>query len=124
MKKLIHVYFLIAASFCSIEAGDKSKMLQDLDFIKSTFETKYAPFEWKKSHFGWSLEEQINFAKIQILTFDSLTVKDYQRILHSFFISTCDYHVSSQFYSTESAVLPFSVKKVEGKYIISESNLD
>ncbi len=120
MKKLIYIYFLSAASFSCLEAGDKTKMLQDLDVIKSTFETKYAPFEWKKSHFGWSLEEQINFAKIQILTFDSLTVKDYQRILHAFFKSTCDYHVSAQFYSTELALLPFNVKKVSGKYLISE----
>ncbi|MBA3602899.1 MAG: protease-like activity factor CPAF [Parachlamydiaceae bacterium] len=121
MKKLIYIYFLIAASFCCLEAGDKAKMLQDLDVIKSTFETKYAPFEWKKAHFGWSLEEQINFAKIQILTFDSLTVKDYQRILHAFFISTCDYHVSAQFFSTELALLPFKVRKLNEKYLISES---
>ncbi len=95
-------------------------MLQDLDIIKNAFETKYAPFEWKKSHFGWSLEEQMRLAKIKILTFDSLTVKDYQRILHAFFISTCDYHVQEIYYSTELALLPFEIKKVNGKYFITE----
>lgn len=122
MRKWLCLFFLIPMGLCSVHAGDKTKMLQDLDVIKSIFETKYAPFEWKKSHFGWSLEEQINLAKIKILTFDSLTVKDYQRILHSFFISTCDYHVHDSYYSTEFALLPFKVKGVNGKYFISGVN--
>lgn len=121
MRKTAQYFFLLLmTSFCGLSAEDKSKMLQDLDIIKSTFETKYAPYEWKKSYLGWSLEEEITQAKIKILSLNSLTVKDYQRILHSFFISTCDYHVSDVYYSTEVALLPFDVKSANGKYFISK----
>lgn len=123
MRKTAQYFFLLLmTSFCGLSAEDKSKMLQDLDIIKSTFETKYAPYEWKKSYLGWSLEDEITQAKIKILSLNSLTVKDYQRILHSFFISTCDYHVSDTYYSTEVALLPFDVKSVNGKYFISNVN--
>lgn len=120
MHKLICFVYLIILGISSLEAADKAKMLQDLDIIKSTFETKYAPYEWKKSYFGWSLEEEINFAKIKVLSLDSLSVKDYQKILHGFFISTRDYHVGDQYHCTEMAMLPFNVKSINGRYFITE----
>lgn len=121
MRKIAQYFaLLIMASCCMLSAEDKSKMLQDLDIIKSAFETRYAPYEWKKTYLGWSLEEEITNAKIKVLSLNSLTVKDYQRILHSFFMSTCDYHVSDMYYSTELALLPFKVKSANGKYFISE----
>lgn len=119
-------FILLLFSFCTLflNAGDKAKMLQDLEIIKATFETRYAPYEWKKSHFGWSLEEEINIAKIKILSLESLSVKDYQKILHTFFISTCDYHVHDEYYSTELSVLPFCVKSANGKYYVTKIQKD
>lgn len=124
MRLFFYVAFTILTFFCQIEAADKAKMLQDLEIIKSTFETRYAPYEWKKSYFGWSLEEEINIAKIKILSLDSLSVKDYQRILHAFFISTRDYHVHDEYYSTELALLPFGVNSVDGHYYITKIHKD
>lgn len=103
-----------------IDAADKSKMLLNLDIIKNSFEVKYAPVEWKKKYSGWDLEEEINLAKLKIIAAGPLTVKEYQRILHAFFISTRDYHVHDLYYSTEMAILPFVVKGVGGKYFITE----
>ncbi|MBA3237864.1 MAG: protease-like activity factor CPAF [Parachlamydiaceae bacterium] len=124
MHKIASYFFLLLiTAFCSVSAEDKNKMLQDLDIIKSAFETRYAPYEWKKNYLGWSLEEEILNAKVKILSLNSLSVKDYQRILHSFFISTCDYHVSDVYYSTELAMLPFDVKSANGKYFISNINV-
>lgn len=123
-KAALHVFLLLLAPFCGVTAEDKTKMLQDLDIIKSTFETKYAPYEWKKSYLGWSLEDEITSAKVKVLSLNSLSVKDYQWILHSFFNSFCDYHVSDVYYSTELALLPFEVKSANGRYFISGVNAE
>lgn len=119
MKKFLIIFILFNVPLL---AENINKVLKDLEVIQNVFETKYAPYEWKKSYFGWSLEEEINLAKIKILSLSSLSVKDYQRILHSFFISTCDYHVIDCYYSTEEALIPFTVKSVNGKYIFTEVN--
>lgn len=122
MHKYLNTFLFAISALTCLNAGDKSKMLQDLDIIKSTFETKYAPYEWKKSYFGWSLDEEISIAKVKILSLNALSVKDYQKILHAFFISTCDYHVSDSYHSTEMAMLPFEVKCVNGKYFITKTH--
>jgi len=95
-------------------------MLKDLDIIKNTYEVKYAPAEWKKTYMGWDLDDQINQAKSLIQIAGPLTVKDYQKILHAFFISMNDYHVHESYFSTELAILPFTVSGVNGKYFFSE----
>ncbi|MBA2726881.1 MAG: protease-like activity factor CPAF, partial [Parachlamydiaceae bacterium] len=78
--------------------------------------------EWKKDYAAWSLDEEIDLAKAKIESSENMTVHDYQRILHSFFISTRDYHVSNEYYSTEMALLPFEVKSAEGHYIITDAS--
>lgn len=124
MHSLYYFLIFLLTFLCTLNAADKAKMLQDLDIIKSTFETRYAPYEWKKTYFGWSLEDEINIARVKILSLESLSVKDYQKILHAFFISTCDYHVHDEYYSTELSILPFSVKSANGKYYITKIEKD
>lgn len=97
----------------------KNKMIADLDIIKNTFEVKYAPAEWKKIYADWDLDEQIDLAKAKVITQDTLTTKQFQRIVGEFFKSTRDYHVGVYFYSTESAFLPFRVQGVNNKYFIA-----
>ena len=118
--------FLAASSLVivtSLSAGPlqvtKDKMLNDLDIIKNTFEVKYGPAEWKKEYADWSLDEQIDLAKVKVLETKNITIKDYQRILLGFFNSTRDYHVGVSFYSTEAAFLPFRIHSTEGKYYIA-----
>lgn len=118
----IGVFALILPILCF--AGDKeqllkTKMLSDLDIIKNTFEVKYAPAEWKKHYAQWDLEEKISEAKAKVLAKDHITVRDYQKILSSFFNSTRDYHVSVQFHSTSVASLPFRVQGANGRYFIA-----
>lgn len=120
MRSLFYIVLMASTMLFQLEAADKSKMLQDLEIIQSVFETKYAPYEWKKSYFGWSLEEEIEIARIKILSLNSLSVKDYQKILHAFFMSTRDYHVHDEYFSTELSTLPFNVKLAEGKYYITQ----
>jgi hypothetical protein len=122
MRKLLYFIFLLTSSFSILQGANAARMVQDLDIIKSTFETKYAPYEWKKSYFGWSLEEEINIAKMKVISLNSLTVKDYQRILHAFFISTHDYHVHDYYHSTEISLLPFEVSSINNVYYITDVN--
>ncbi len=121
---LIFTFFAFSIFNLPIQAvtSHKDKMLRDLDIIKSTFEAKYAPFEWKKDYAGWSLDQEIDLAKAKIESSNALTVHDYQKILHTFFISTRDYHVSNEYYSTEVALLPFSVKSAHGHYYITDAS--
>lgn len=119
MRNILFLFTLLVATHSDLTANNKDRVLRDLDIIKSTFETKYAPFEWKKAYSNWSLDDEIDRAKAQVNQTQSLTVHDYQKILHTFFISTCDYHVSNQYHSTEMALLPFTVKSAGGRYFIS-----
>lgn len=97
----------------------KDRMKSDLDFIRNTFEVCYAPKEWKQSYAGWELDSSIQQTKDKIDNTTGITVKQYQRIVNEFFNSTKDYHTGVYFWSTESAMLPFSVRTAEGRYFIS-----
>lgn len=119
LKKFLFMVLVVFTPAMALAENTKEKMMNDLDIIKSTFEVKYAPKEWKKIFNNWELEEQINLAKVKIAETDNITVKDFQRILHQFFSSTKDYHVGVQFYSTEMAMLPFRVHSTHGKYYVA-----
>lgn len=97
----------------------KSKMIEDLDRIKQTFEIKYAPLEWKQVYSGWDLNEKIKLAKLQVLMKEPITVKDYQQIVLHFFASLQDYHSSVFFHSTELSLLPFLIYSAENRYFIA-----
>jgi len=99
--------------------GKRERMLADLDFIKNVFHDNYAPAEWKKAYSGWDSEVAIMETKQQILDNDFLSVKQFQKMLKSFFISAKDYHVSVLFHSTEKASLPFRIKGANGRYFFS-----
>ena len=125
MKRLINTLIcvislptlLIAAS---VDDSRKSAMYNELDFIKSVFESKYAPTEWKRAYFGWDLEKEVETAKAHIAKINPITLKDYQREVLRLLNSTKDYHVQTLFCSTEAAFLPFGVKRASGKYLITQ----
>jgi hypothetical protein len=102
----------------NIDDANRKKMLNDLNSIKSTFEVKYAPSDWKRFYADWDLEEQIRKAQKQIQETFPITIKDYQHIIRGFFNSTKDYHVRVAFYSTEVAMLPFRIQSADGRYYI------
>lgn len=97
----------------------KSKMMGDLDFIRNTFRVHYAPLEWKGSYTGWDLEQEIEKCKQRVENSSNISTKDFQKIIKDFFNSVQDYHVSVDFYSTEVATLPFSIKGAEGRYFFT-----
>lgn len=97
-------------------------MLRDLELRQSIFDVKYAPKEWKKKYINWTLEAEIAKARQKIDASPFLTVKGYQKILRAFFQSFCDHHVGILFHSTETAVLPFSIKNAGDKYFVTEAN--
>lgn len=97
----------------------KNQMKADLDFIRNTLEVHYAPAWWKNSYIGWDLDHEINAVKTTIDASNEISVKDYQILVRNFFKSMRDYHVSVEFFSTEAASLPFSIKGAEERYFIS-----
>lgn len=100
----------------------KPQMLRNLDFIKNTFESTYAPSVWKKKHFNWDLDVEIENAKKCVQGKKTITLDEYHEILKKFFKSTRDYHVNIRFTSTESATLPFTVKQSNNRYFFSYIN--
>lgn len=97
----------------------REQMNLQLDLMADIFEVRYAPLEWKKSLFGWDLQQEIRRVKEYIADAPDLTVKQFQQALRSIFLSGKDYHLDINFYSTESAQLPFKIKPVSGKCLIS-----
>lgn len=114
-KKISFLLLLPLVLFADIT----SRMCADLETIKGIFETQYAPMEWKESYLGWSLNSEIEFAKLRVITTPDITIKDYQRIVRDFFRSTQDFHVNATFFSTESAMLPLSIKSADGRYFVT-----
>jgi hypothetical protein len=100
------------------------KMKQHLDIIKNILDVGYAPAKWKESHLGWSLEKEIEKAKNKIDESQELTTKDFQKIVHDFFMSMHDLHVSVRFHSTEYASLPFLIKGANDTYFITHIKED
>ncbi|HEV8051297.1 MAG TPA: protease-like activity factor CPAF [Parachlamydiaceae bacterium] len=106
------------AGLCEKSSNRHKQMLGDLDFIANTFEINYAPLDWKSISFGWDLENEKLKAKSLVLGDTPISSKQFQRIIKNFCISTKDYHVVPQFYSTEWATLPFQIQIADGRYFI------
>lgn len=118
---IIAIFFIPLSVNASVPNPDltRKRMINDLEFVKNVFEVKYAPKDWKESHLNWDLDLEIDTAKSKILSLQNPSTKDFQIILKHFFNSSKDYHASVKFYSTESAQLPFIVKRAEKKYFIT-----
>ncbi len=120
-------YVFVAALVCAspvargevIHLGEsllKKRVLSDLDSIRNIFEVKYAPLKWKQEWAGWNIDQAIEEAKDSVKSMSSPTLKECQGVIKDFFNSTHDYHVGVEFYSTESALLPFMIKGSNKRY--------
>lgn len=104
---------------CGItEAQKKEEMIRDLEVIRHTYNIVYAPFQLKKELFGYEWEEAFEQAKNQVNSTPRITVKEFHQIVRKFLGSLKDYHVQANFYSTEYATLPFTIKEAENRYFI------
>lgn len=121
MRTIFIATMLIITGF--IGAGErtiKERMKADLDTIYNTLELQYAPLKWKQNHSEWNFATELQKAKNKIDHFNPISLRDYQGIVRDFFRSAQDYHVVVEFYSTETASLPFRVKGAAGKFFITE----
>ncbi|HEV8051108.1 MAG TPA: protease-like activity factor CPAF [Parachlamydiaceae bacterium] len=107
-----------APAYSPILSQQKELMLNDLGFIQNLFKITYAPTEWKNELFGWNLEQEISDVRQNIMLKMDLSVKEFQMMLRTLLNRIRDYHVQIEFYSTETARLPFSIQRAEGKYYI------
>lgn len=126
LNKILLFFILMYLPFSVFSQNNlqvkKDKMCAHMDLLKGLFEDNYAPQVWKREHLKWKIEEELQKAKEKIQLKDSITIKDYQRIVRAFFQSMHDYHVFVNFYSTETASLPFQVKGANDRYFISHVN--
>lgn len=106
-------------AFCSQEE-EKARMHMDLRVIENTFQTQYAPLEWKSIFSNTNIAEEFALRHAQIDSFQGMSIKDYQRIIKQFFDSMQDYHVGVSFFSTEAAQLPFLIKSANGRYYLAD----
>ncbi len=96
----------------------KTKMLADIDFITNTFDSVYAPADWKKQIINWDLQIEAEKARNKIQSSESINLKEYQLIVKDLLKSTQDYHVNVGFFRSKSATLPFTIKSAENRYFI------
>ncbi|MEZ5314854.1 MAG: protease-like activity factor CPAF [Chlamydiales bacterium] len=118
----------IGTSFAAIPSNQssltKKRVLADLDSIHTIFSVKYAPLKWKEESTTWRLDQAIQEAKNKIENQSYPTLKECQVVIRDFFNSVCDYHTHVEFYSTESASLPFLIKGANQRYFICEIDSD
>jgi len=112
--------FLCVSVCCeAVSVKTREKMIDYLDGIVQVFDDKYAPAEFKKAQFDWTMEEALAEAKSSVIKDPDLDLKQFQRILAKLLGTTRDAHVSVSFFSTEAASLPFAVKSVDERYYVS-----
>lgn len=117
--KSIFSFFTALILSASVHADPvKDSVSMELAFIKRVFETGYAPMQWKKEHFGFDLQAEYGNALNALAAKGEVTAADYREVISGFLRSTRDYHVGVQFYSTESASLPFLVNGINGRYFV------
>jgi Peptidase family S41/PDZ domain len=119
--KLVTFLFLPLYSFANFDSSEaiQSKMISNLEIIQNTFDTQYAPKEWKYSHFGWELKNEMDLTKEKIVALPNPSLADFHHLVKGFFRSTRDYHANAYFYSTAISYLPFSISSANGKFFIS-----
>lgn len=85
--------------------------------MADVYDSMYAPALWKKEFSNWNLQAEILKAKEQILN-KELSLSEYHLIVNQFILSMKDYHVSVQFFATETSSLPFMIRGAEGRYFL------
>ncbi len=118
-----HIFFklmllLLTAPLFGMDEEKKIELVNDLRIIKHHIETGYAPALWKNQYNGWDLEGTFKSLKKEILSSETLSTKQFHKIVRKFMLSMQDYHVDVIFFSTEKSQLPFSVKGIEERYFI------
>lgn len=111
MFKKIAILILSSAALYS-EPVEKSDMTHFLTTIEEIFESSYAPANWKRDLFEWSINGEVAKAQVKIESMECPSVKDFQNVIRDLFASTEDFHVGVNFYSTAYSFLPFSVKTI------------
>lgn len=116
MTKLMTMTAMLCFSVCSFaQSLEQKKMIRFIDSMADVYDSMYAPALWKKEFASWSLQLQVLKAKEQILA-KEISHSDYHKIVNQFILSMKDYHVSVQFFATESSSLPFMIRGAEGRY--------
>lgn len=120
-SRLICACLLLAVSGLDAKESnnsDEKAMLKDMEGIRHVASVRYAPAKWKQKLFGWDLDSTFDLARQRVITEKPKTVKAFQNIVKSVFLSAKDYHAQMMFYSTEQASFPLDIKGSSGRYFI------
>lgn len=121
MRYFLPFFVLLNSMLSAFDSQEQAKgqMMSDLEFYRATFNSQYAPMEWKNIYSEWDIDTAIDKAHESINNNSDITVKDYQRILRDFFQSLGDYHCSILFYSTEVGYFPIQFRGVGNRFFVS-----
>jgi hypothetical protein len=86
--------------------------------MRSIYQAKYAPADWKKAQIGYDLETQFQKSLSALQANPALSVAESRSVFSDFIYAMKDYHVSIKFLSTEAAKLPFTVRGAGDRYFI------
>ena len=126
MTKLLaamFVCFSVLVNFASAQSQNfnvrQSVMMETLIHIRDLYLQHYAQLGWKEEQ-----RPNLFLGKYQeiaqaIQNEPNMTKNRFRDLLHDFVASTRDYHVDITFISTESSVLPFSVRSAENRVFVA-----
>lgn len=123
LKNILFLGILLFAFQAFSASEQQKKMVKMIDSIASVYDAMYAPALWKKEFSNWTLAETVKTAKTKILAKEP-TLSEFHKITNELILSMKDYHVSANYYATESASLPFTVRGAEGRYFFAYIDRD
>ena len=118
-KLFMVIALVLVSQTVFAETKLQKEMIRLIDAIELSFQTTYAPYEWKKSYTNWDLEKTTEEARQWVRSNENPKVRDFHKILEKIFLSCKDYHVGYRFSSTNSASLPFEVRQADGKFFLT-----
>lgn len=94
-------------------------MIRDLITLANTIDLNYALKEHKQDQFGWDLESELSHAKNSIRNKKKITNQEFKEIVNNLCFSMRDHHVQVEFFLSEYAELPFTIREVNSCYLVT-----
>lgn len=107
---------MLAMFGLSLHSASSDEMARIAKTIATIFTDYYAPKLWKAEHFRWDLEAEL--AKVTDVSSRG-DINDFHKSLRQFFQGTRDYHTGILFAGNSLAVLPISIKYLDGDFYLA-----
>ncbi len=114
----ILLFLFSASAFAPALNIRQTAMLETLNQIHSLYMQQYAPLIWKDEQKPNQIEDQFRLIYHAIQDDPNMSKDQFRQYLFEFIHTTRDYHVQIEFFSTESSMLPITLRSEEGRIFV------